>query len=53
MINQLVEAFYKLHEILIDYKLIKDNDITSIAEGPGGFIQSILYNYDKMNYRNK
>jgi len=42
-------AFYKLHEILIDYKLIKDNDITSIAEGPGGFIQSILYNYNKMN----
>lgn len=39
-------AFYKLHEILHDFDLIQPyiNNITCIAEGPGGFIQSILYN---------
>jgi len=42
-------AFYKIHEILIDFKIIGiDNiNITSIAEGPGGFIQSLLYNHEK------
>ena len=42
-------AFYKIHEILYDFELIKSNNkqITSIAEGPGGFIQSLIYNHSK------
>ena len=44
-------AFYKIHEILYDFELIKSNNknITSIAEGPGGFIQSLIYNHSKNN----
>jgi 23S rRNA U2552 (ribose-2'-O)-methylase RlmE/FtsJ len=44
-------AFYKIHEILFDFELIKSNNqnITSIAEGPGGFIQSLIYNHSKKN----
>ena len=39
-------AFYKLHEILYEFKLNNNiyENISCIAEGPGGFIQSILYN---------
>jgi len=39
-------SFFKLHEILIDLniKFSNNSKITCIAEGPGGFIQSLLYN---------
>lgn len=38
-------SFFKLQQILYDYTIINDKHIrcACIAEGPGGFIQSILY----------
>lgn len=44
-------AFYKLHEILHEFYIINNNNnnITCIAEGPGGFIQSFLYNFKNIN----
>ena len=43
-------SFYKLTQMIIDYKLIdkNNNNIACIAEGPGGFIQSVL-NYNNNN----
>ena len=39
-------SFYKLHEIIYNFNILnKDNiNICCIAEAPGGFIQSLLYN---------
>ena len=44
-------AFYKIHEILYDFDLIQPTtkNITSVAEGPGGFIQSLIYNHIERN----
>jgi len=35
-------SFFKLREIIYDFKLLVDKKISCIAEAPGGFIQSIL-----------
>ena len=46
-------SFYKLHEIIKDLNITFENNsqITCIAEGPGGFIQSILHNMRHTNYK--
>lgn len=51
-INPISRSFFKLHEIIKDYNLLYNknkNTITCIAEGPGGFIQSLLYNTEQKN----
>jgi len=51
-INPISRSFFKLHEIIKDYNLLfnKENiNITCIAEGPGGFIQSLLHNTEQKN----
>ena len=35
-------SFFKLREIIYDFQLTIDNNVSCIAEAPGGFIQSIL-----------
>ena len=49
-ITPISRSFFKLQQIIINYKLINNNvnTFTCIAEGPGGFIQSILH-YTKNN----
>jgi len=45
-------SYFKLHEILNDFNILdnyKNIKITCIAEGPGGFIQSLLNNLNKKN----
>ena len=42
-------SYFKLEEIIVDFNLFNNNNIKvcCIAEGPGGFIQSLLNNYKK------
>ena len=45
----LSRAYFKLYEILVDFKLIENSDtikIGALAEGPGGFIEATI-NYRK------
>ena len=51
-ISPISRSYFKLHELLIDFNILKkykDLNITCIAEGPGGFIQSLLDNIKKLN----
>ena len=51
-ISPISRSYFKLHELLIDFGILKkykDLNITCIAEGPGGFIQSLLDNIKKLN----
>lgn len=51
-INPISRSYFKLHEILHDFSIlnnINDINICSIAESPGGFIQSLLYNIEFKN----
>ena len=51
----LSRAYFKLFEILVDFKLINSNNnikISTIAEGPGGFIEAIK-NYRKRFVKQK
>jgi 23S rRNA U2552 (ribose-2'-O)-methylase RlmE/FtsJ len=46
-IKPISRSFFKLHEFIKDHNIfenINNINIACIAEGPGGFIQSILYN---------
>ena len=44
-------SYFKLHEILYDFDILNHNNlnICCIAEGPGGFLQSLLDNTIKKN----
>ena len=42
-------SFFKLREIIYDYRLDVKDKTSCIAEAPGGFIQSILYHVDDIN----
>ena len=46
-INPISRSYFKLHELIHDINIldnINNINITCIAEGPGGFIQSLLHN---------
>ena len=45
-------AYFKLHEILINYDLLKDEPLNyaALAEGPGGFIECFV-NYRKTSFQ--
>jgi 23S rRNA U2552 (ribose-2'-O)-methylase RlmE/FtsJ len=51
-LNVVSRSFFKLHEILKDCNIhLKEKETYAcLAEGPGGFIQSLVHNSDK-NYR--
>jgi len=51
-ISPISRSYFKLHEILQDLNILDDYlniTITCMAEGPGGFIQNLLYNCNKKN----
>lgn len=51
-IKPISRSFFKLHEFINDHNIfenINDVNIACIAEGPGGFIQNILYNLKNTN----
>lgn len=51
-INPISRSYFKLYELIYDLKLLDDINninIACIAEGPGGFIQSLLHNCGNKN----
>ena len=44
--NYIYYVLFKIHEILKDYSINNLEYCSCIAEGPGGFINCLLNNYD-------
>ena len=53
-LSPISRSYFKLHELLQDLNILDDYlsiTITCMAEGPGGFIQNLLYNCSKKKIR--